>query len=299
MRIRPSPLVDGLLMRRVLLGIAATTLLLIASGPRAEDTTPKPHRIVSLNLCADELVLRLADRENIASITWLSRDPDNSNVPELAAKVPINHGLAEEIIPLNPDLVVAGIHTTRTAVALLKRVRFPLIELEVPRSLNDVRAQIRQVAVAIGEGERGERVIADMDERLASTARPPPEKRLRALVLNPNGFTTGAGSLVDNIITTAGLTNLAAGIGLGNYARVPLENVVMSHPDVLILNGRRDGPPSLATELLQHPVLSALPHVRAIVLPSRLWVCGGPAIVDAIELLSRVATEVPVKGAAR
>ena len=284
------------MMRRVLLGVVV--VLAFASDLSAEDVAAKPHRIVSLNLCADELVLRLADRENVASVTWLSRDPNNSNVSELAEEVPINHGLAEEIIPLSPDLVIAGIHTTRTAVALLKRVHFPLIELEVPLNLHEVRAQIRQVADAIGETERGERVVADMDVRLASITRPAPEKRLRALVLNPNGFTTGAGSLVDDIITTAGLTNLATGTGLGNYARIPLENVVMSDPDVLILNGRRDGPPSLATELLQHPVLSTLPLTRTIVLPSRLWVCGGPAIVDAIELLSHFKTEAPVKGAA-
>jgi iron complex transport system substrate-binding protein len=287
------------MMCRVLLGIVATTVLVFASDLRAEDVATKSHRIVSLNLCADELVLRLADRGNVTSVTWLSRDPANSNVSELAKEVPVNHGLAEEIIPLNPDLVVAGIHTTRTAVALLKRVHFPLIELEVPHSVDDVRAQVRQVAAAIGEIERGERIVADMDERLASITRPVPVKRLRALVLNPNGFTTGAGSLVDNIITTAGLTNLAVGMGLGNYAQIPLENVVMSDPDVLILNGRRDGPPSLATELLQHPVLSALPHTRTIVLPSRLWVCGGPAIVEAIELLSHLATKAPTKRAAR
>jgi iron complex transport system substrate-binding protein len=278
-------------MRRILLGIAATAVLVGASNAPAENAAAMPRRIVSLNLCADELVLRLADRETVASVTWLSRDPNNSNVSELAAQVPVNHGLAEEIIPLNPDLVIAGIYTTRTAVALLKRTHFPLIELDVPRNLDDVRAQIRQVAEAIGERERGEGAIADMDRRLASIVRPPPEKRLRALVLNPNGFTTGAGSLVDNIITAAGLTNLAAGMDLGNYARVPLETVAMSDPDVLILNARRDGPPSLATELLQHPILSSLPHTRTVVLPSRLWTCGGPAAVDAIEQLSRIAAE--------
>jgi iron complex transport system substrate-binding protein len=284
-------------MRRILLGIVATTMLLGTPNAWTESAAAMPRRIVSLNLCADELVLRLADRENVASVTWLSRDPTSSNVSDLAAQVPINHGLAEEIIPLNPDLVIAGIYTTRTAVAFLKRTHFALIELDVPRSLDDVRAQIRQVADAIGERERGEAMVADMDKRLASIVHPPPEKRLRALVLNPNGFTTGAGSLVDDIITTAGLTNLAAGMGLGNYGRVPLERVAMSAPDVLILNERRDGPPSLATELLQHPILASLPHTRTMVLPPRLWACGGPAVVDAIEQLSRVAAEPSAAGA--
>jgi iron complex transport system substrate-binding protein len=87
-------------MRRILLGIAATTMLLGTSNAWAEDAAAVPRRIVSLNLCADELVSRLADRASVASVTWLSRDPTSSNVSDLAAQVPINHGLAEEIIPL-------------------------------------------------------------------------------------------------------------------------------------------------------------------------------------------------------
>ncbi|HEX2654158.1 MAG TPA: ABC transporter substrate-binding protein [Xanthobacteraceae bacterium] len=251
----------------------------------------KPRRIVSLNLCADELVLRLADRERIAAVTWLSRDPNNTNVVDLAADVPINHGLAEEIVPLDPDLVIAGTHTTRTAVALLKRAGFPLIELGVPRTLDEVRVQIRTVANAVGEPERGERLIADMDIRLAALPRVAPGKRLRALVLNPNGFTAGADSLVDKIITAAGLENLAPRLGVGNYGHVPLETVVTSRPDVLILNDRRDGPPSLATVLLQHPALAGLAdHAVLAVLPARLWNCGGPGVIEAIERLSRIAS---------
>jgi iron complex transport system substrate-binding protein len=93
-------------------------------------------------------------------VTWLSRDPKNSNVAELGARIPVNHGLAEEIIPLNPDLVIAGIYTARTAVAMLKRVGIPVLEVGIPKNLDDVRAQIREIAALIGERDRGESVIA-------------------------------------------------------------------------------------------------------------------------------------------
>lgn len=260
-----------------------------ATEAQVTDAPSKPRRIVSLNLCTDELVLRLADHENIASVTWLSRDPTYSNVARLAARVPINRGLAGEVIPLDPDLVVAGVHTARTAAALLKRAGFPVLEIEVPRSLDDVRAQIRQLAKAVGEPDRGERMIADMDARLAVFAAATPRTPRRALVLDPNGFTTGAGSLVDQIITAAGLTNVAAGLGLGSYARIPLEIAATSGADVFIVNGRRDGPASLATELLQHPILAKLPHrTEPVVLPSRLWTCGGPAVLEAIDVLLRM-----------
>jgi iron complex transport system substrate-binding protein len=239
-------------------------------------------------------VLRLADRDNIASVTWLSGDPDSSNVAALAAQVPVNHGLAEEVIALAPDLVVAGQHTGRSAVALLRRTGFPLIELAVPRSLDDVRGQIRMVAGAIGEPERGDRMIADMDDRLAAFARAAPATRRRALVLNPNSFTAGSGSLADKIIAAAGLDNLAPALGVDNYGRVPLEAVVTAHPDVLILDARRDGPPSWATDLLRHPVLAGLPgDTRMVVLPSRLWTCGGPAVIEAVARLAQAAVGTP------
>jgi iron complex transport system substrate-binding protein len=272
------------------LRIAAALLLAPAAPSRAAGA---PTRVVSLNMCTDELVLRLADRTHVASITWLSRDRKAANVADLAAGVPVNHGLAEEIIPLNPDLVVAGIYTTRTAVAMLKQMRFAVIEFGVPRNLADVRVQIRDMARLLNETARGERIVADMDRRLEAVEAKPPKRRPTALVFNPNGFTVGAGTLVDDIITHAGLDNIGARMKLGNYSQVPLEVVVRSEVDVLIVSASRDGPPSLATEVLNHPVLAKLePRTRIIVLPSRLWSCGGPEVVEAIARLRKVTDDI-------
>jgi iron complex transport system substrate-binding protein len=243
---------------------------------------------VSLNMCIDELALRLAP-ERVVSVTWLSRDPVNSNVPSIAATKPVNHGLAEEIIPLNPDLVLAGTFTTRTAVAMLKATRFPLVEFGIPRDIPDIRAQIRQMAALLDTRDRGEALIAELDRRAVPAS---PATRPTALVFNPNGFTVGAGTLVDDIMTRAGLDNIAVRLNLGNYAQIPLEILVRNAPDLLIVSSSRDGPPSLATEILKHPVLSQLGARTAIVvLPSRLWSCAGPEVVDAIDLLRAAAAK--------
>ena len=277
--------------RRLIL--TAVALLSAMAHLGATDAPGKPGRIVSLNMCVDELVLRLAEPQNIASVTWLSRDPKNSNVAELGARIPVNHGLAEEIIPLNPDLIIAGIYTARTAVAMLKRVGIPVLEIGVPKSLDDVRAQIREIAGRIGERERGESVVADMDRRLAALPHPPSSDRPRAVVLNPNGATVGKGTLVDEIMTRAGLTNVAAELGIDSYGQIPLEAVAANAVDVLIVSASRDGPPALATQILRHPVLAALSdRTRVVVMPGRLWNCGGPAVVEAIERLIQIATEV-------
>jgi iron complex transport system substrate-binding protein len=284
------------------LDTAFDTALLVAIAimlvPAALSAAGTPKRIVSLNLCTDELVLRLADRSNIASITWLSKDKISANVVDLAADLPVNHGLAEEIIPLDPDLVVAGSFTARTAVAMLKATRFPVTEFGVAHNIADVRLGIRKMAALVGEPARGEALVASFDGRLAEIGTPAPGRRPTALVFNANGFTVGGGTLVDDIMTRAGLDNVAAHMKLGNYSQLPLEIAVRSDVDVLIISARRDGPPSLATALLDHPVLSKLgPKTHIVVLPTNLWSCGGPEVAEAIARLRAAAQDVVDSGA--
>jgi iron complex transport system substrate-binding protein len=96
-------------------------------------------------------------------------------------------------------------------------------------------------------------------------------------------------------MTRAGLTNVAAELGIDSYGQIPLEIVVANALDVLIISASRDGPPALATEILRHPVLAALSdRTRLVVLPGRLWNCGGPANIEAIERLGSIAAQFPV-----
>jgi iron complex transport system substrate-binding protein len=277
--------------RLIVAGLAAA--MLSPAVPRAEVGPRKPQRIVSINLCLDEIVLRVAEARNIAAVTWLSRDADISNVVPLAKRVPINHGLSEEIVPLQPDLVLAGLYTTRPTVSILKRIGIRTLDFDVPRSFEEARKQYRDVAAILGESDNGERVVAEIDSRLAKLPTGPWPLRPRAIVLNPNGYTVGRGSIVDEIITRAGLTNVAVEMGIGEYGQIPLETAVMNSVDVMIVSASRDGPPGLATDLLRHPALAKLSgRTRVVVMPNRLWACSGPELVEAIERLARAAHDV-------
>jgi iron complex transport system substrate-binding protein len=272
--------------------LLATTFLAAAlaatSGPaQGGGAGPAPRRVVSMNLCADELVLRLADRAQIAAVTWLARDPRGSTVAGEAAGVGVNRGLPEEVVALRTDLVVAGAFTTRTTVGLLRRLDLDPLELGVPTTFDEVRAQVRLVATALDHPERGEAMIAMIDAALAASA-PSGENgaRPRALVLRPNGFTVGPGTLGDAILVAAGLTNLSAALGHDRGGSVPLEVVANARPDLLIVDDAREGPPSLADELLHHPILRALPSMLVVAMPTRLWTCPGPQLAEAVARLS-------------
>ncbi|PWR19626.1 ABC transporter substrate-binding protein [Zavarzinia compransoris] len=266
---------------------AAARLAFLAAVLAGTAATAAPQRIVSINLCADELVLQLADRAQVASVSFLSRDPAGSNVAALAATVPVNHGQAEEIIASRPDLVLAGRYTTRGTVALLKQVGLSVVELDAPATFDEVTAQIRAVAALLGHAERGEAMVAAMMAGLAAVT--PVERPLRALVLRPNGFTVGQGSLVDHLMRRAGLVNLGADPVLATYRELPLEALVLAKPDLVILDEEEVPAPALAYDVLRHPVLRNMPNrMQAAGLPSRLWTCAGPAVVEAVARLAEI-----------
>ena len=251
-----------------------------------------PLRVSSLNLCADELVLRLLPPEQVASITFLGADPRLSTVAGRAAGIATNHGRAEEILRDRPDLVVTGRYTTRITSAFLKRLGLPVAEVGAPADMDAVRAEIRDLAAALGVPDQGAALVAETDAALNAIPPAPAGPRPKAIVLNPNGATVGRGSLVDAMVTRAGLDNLAADMGMESYGRLPLETVLLAGADILILDAERDGPPALATELLKHPALMALgDRVTIVSVPGRLWTCGGPQLADAVTLLAAARDE--------
>lgn len=253
-------------------------LLVLACTPAAA----QPVRIMSLNLCTDVLVLHLAQREHIASLSLIAADSPLSPVVAQARGIPANHASAEEIVALEPDLVVARRHTAAATVALARRLGFRVLELDDPHSYEDAVAQIRVMAEVLGEQARGEAVVAHMERRLASLP-PSGPRRPAALVYGPNGYVFGRGSLLDDLMSRAGLDNVAVRAGVGEAGTLPLETLLSSPPEILFLE-REPGPvSSLADQSLAHPALQRLARrIPSADISSRLWNCAGPEIVEAV-----------------
>ena len=158
--------------------LAATAILAVSAQSQAEPgqakpAPAKPARIVSLNVCTDQLVLLLAERERIASLSYLAVDPATSALSDRAQGLPLNHGLVEEVAPLAPDLVLASVYTLWASVRLLRRLGYRVIALPTATDFDGIRANVRAVAEAIGERDRGAALIAEFDRRLAAARAPP------------------------------------------------------------------------------------------------------------------------------
>ena len=127
-------------------------------------------RIVSMNICTDQMLLALADPAQILGLSRFSRDARQGWV-EGAQKFPILSGGAEDILVLKPDVVTASQFDKRSTRELLKANGVNLVELPVPRNLGEVRDQIREMGKIAGHPERAAAEIARLDAAIADARR--------------------------------------------------------------------------------------------------------------------------------
>lgn len=264
--------------------VAALLALCIAPAAFA-----KPQRIASLNLCTDQLLLMLVPRARIASVSDWAVRPESSYMASAARGLPLNRGLAEGVLPLDPDLIIAGRFNDASMINLLRRLGYRVEVVSVPRNLAEARAYILRFGALVGEEAAARRLLDDMDRRLRETAaRVAHLPRQSAVVYAPNGVTVGRGTVLDEILDRAGLRNLAAERGVAGYGYFSLEQLLLAQPQWLVLDttAEGDGGGSIAHAYLQHPALARVTdRAHVVTMPPRLSECVGPMTVDAIELL--------------
>jgi iron complex transport system substrate-binding protein len=236
---------------------------------------------MSLSMCTDDLLLELLPPERIASITYYSRDPSNSYQWPQAAKVRVNSGTIEEVLAEKPDLVLAGIYTTPASRSLLKKLDLPLLEVPPAADFDEIRAVTRQVARALRREAVGEALIAKMDATLQELAASKPAQTIRVAAWGEGGSIPGKGTLFDSILTAAGGVNIASSVDGAGYTSFDVEQLLMSHPDVLAYASHITDTPGLNTQLAQHPLILKLYSRRSVTYPSALYSCGVVESADA------------------
>lgn len=282
-------------MRRALriaaLGAAAAALL---GSPAAavSSVTAKPVRIMSMNLCTDMLVLQLVPRARIASVTYLAHDGALALFPGADAGIALNHGTAEEIITQRPDLILAGDYSTALTRRLAKQVGAPIVEVKTAATFDDIRQILRQVGAAVGEPERAEAMVRQMDATLASLAAHPPRRRLRVVAWSGGDSVPGRDSISNAIIEAAGAVNVAARPG-STYSTFDAEQLLLTQPEALLYGGGGPVHPSLRTEDGQHRIVRRLYAGRRIAFNDVAHNCGLPQSAQSAYDLRRAFDTLP------
>mgnify|MGYP003126021410 FL=1 len=262
-------------------------ILILFCNPLHASAAESPERIVSLSLCSDELLLRLADRDRIASLSYLSADPDFSAISNELSGIHLNRGRAEEVVLLDPDLVLSSQFSASSALNLLQQLGYSISTLGFPTSLQETYAQIRELGLQLEEEERAEMLINEMRDqveaiRLELDAR----NNLSAVFYSNNGFSFGRHTLRDSFLQSLGINNVAADYGIVSFGKLPLEVLIEAKPDFLLVDASSLHQNRLAHPLLNHPVLQAyFGEENIIVLPDKYFQCAGPSLLNAYRLL--------------
>lgn len=257
--------------------------LAICGGWFAPVSAAALPRIVSMNVCTDQVLLTLADPDQILGLSRFSRD---AWVAGDVRRYPTLSGGAEDVLVLRPDVVVASLFDKRSTRELLKAKGLHLAELSVPRNLDEVKKQIRELGDIAGHPDRAALQIARLDAALARARLAVADKHYRVLPLSRRGWVAGSDSFVGSLLAETGLFNTASELGFAFGGFASLEEIVSLKPDLLLVSQAGDFARDDGQAFLLHPALERFyPAQRRIVIPERLTECGGVMLAEALDVL--------------
>ena len=158
-----------------------------------------------------------------------------------------------------------------------------MLRTRMKRNFEDILKNIRKMGNLVGHSDRAKIMIDDFNQRLVEL-QSGINLRPRAALYSANGYTTGAETMAGRILSAAGFKNITEEIGLSYGGVLPLETLVIMQPDIVVSGEAYPGH-SRAEEILQHPALRPL---KTVTQTDAKWVCGTPAVLDAIAELQRV-----------
>jgi len=229
-----------------------------------------PQRIMSLNVCTDQLLLALAPERRIASLTFMAREPVPLRMWPQAARIPVNRGSAEEVLAARPDMVLTGPFIPALTRQMLERSGARIVAVPLAEDFTQIAAVTRAVARAIHAEARGEVLVAHMQEDLRAMAKARPLRPIRVAEWGNGGYVPGRSGLFGAMLAAAGAESIADGDGYYD-----VEALVAGKPEALLFADTYAGLPTLRADQNEHPALKA--HIPRVFYSS-FYGCGVPQV---------------------
>ncbi len=152
----------------------------------------------------------------------------------------------EKVLACEPDLVILNKGMNEKLVSPLEQNGIKTLVLDM-KSYDDVKAEVRALAMVTGEREKGESLIASMDERIADVrAKIPQEARRVSIIHSTNqGLTVQLdGSIAGCTANLLGWQNVASGTAPleknPDAAPYSLETLVLQDPEAIFITSMGD-----------------------------------------------------------
>jgi iron complex transport system substrate-binding protein len=197
----------------------------------------EPEDVVVVGPSAAQVMWEIGAQEKVVGMpvgqytSYLEGSQSKTNVVDDRLQ-PVN----EKVVGLDPDLVLAPNIVTNDTVESLREAGLTVYRFEGATSFEDVAAKTELTGRLVGEFETAAEVaaqtrgtVAAVEEAVAGTERP------RVYYPLGSGYTAGSNTFINDIIQSAGATNIAADVIDGYQPQINAETIVDKDPQWLIV----------------------------------------------------------------
>lgn len=214
----------------------------------------EPQRIVTLAPSAAQTLWEIGAREKVVGVTqyadYLEGAERLANISGAGRQPNI-----EEIVGLEPDLVIAPNVISNQTVKKLRSAGLTVFKFEAAGSIKDVYQKTRLIGRLVGTCEGADRIVTAMKERVSTIRTAVADKPTPSVLYYLGGsFVAGNNTFIGGVIETAGGENLAANAGIEGFAKISNEVVVKRNPAWVVVTSRAaipNGTPWTSTTALQ------------------------------------------------
>ena len=260
-------------------------LALLLGGCSSGPAIP-PGGIVSANPCIDAVLAEIAAPGQIAAVSAFSHNANSASAPlAWALKHPAVGITAEEIIAARPRLLLTGNLASAGTNAALKKAGVKMITFGVPSTVAESLLQVRQLSQAIGREAAGEALVGRIKAALESPSPSGEGFLLSALIWQDGGFVAGKGTIQDELLARAGFANASETYGLKQWEQLPLETVIRKPPAVIFMASSAGGDEARIVAMRKRMIARLGGKTRIVSFPDKLLFCGGPTIIEMMQVL--------------
>jgi len=243
----------------------------------------EPQRIVTLSPSASQTLWEFNASGKVVGVADTAGYLEGASEKEVVTEGQTIR--TEVIVGLEPDLVIAPDIIPNEKVEQLRSAGLTVYNVNASTNFADVYAKTERIGALSGECVAANATVTDMRERVTAIRDAVADEESAGGLYVFFGFTTGNGTFVDSIVTSAGLTNVATEVGISGFGPVNQEVVANNSEAIewLVLN---DNPASHPSGDVYNQTY-ALQNDQTVVLNENYLNQPAPRTVLALENLTR------------
>lgn len=253
-----------------------------------------PEKIVSVTLASDEILLDVVeDRDRIAAVTYLADDESISNVVEKSKNIKKIHANIEQIVEINPDLVITAGYLGADFIKLLRSAGLETVVLEDVKDIESIKNNILNIGKIVCEKDNASDIVSKMESDIENIQEKynTGKNRPEVLFYSAPGFTAGPDSIINSLISMAGGKNAFQPDSYVTSSRISLEYIVTIDPDVIILSNFSPSDPDFEKRFINNPAIlqsTAYKTGNIHTIEGKYIVSASHYVVEALEKLAEI-----------